>query len=775
MPEKESNYLLTAGRICYPRVQAPDLSSTGSFWKNLFATSFFVVIISPDELKQIVTARSSGAAFLLGMHRCNDGLVVRAFLQGAERCSAVELGEGDETRHPMTRLDDTGFFEGFIADRETPFPYRLRVEDYKREVRQFFDPYSFGALLSEQEISLFSQGIDHHVYEKLGAHVKTVCEVPGVHFAVWAPSARRVSVVGDFNHWDGRYHQMRPIGSTGVWALFVPGLEAGAMYKFELLGPEGQLLLKTDPYGTYFEGPPNNASIVFEPERYSWGDHDWINRRRASRQLDRPISIYEVHLGSWKRVPEDGNRPLTYREIAPELAAYVLEMGFTHVEVLPVAEHPFTPSWGYQVTGFFAPTHRFGDPDDFKFFVDYLHQKGIGVIVDWVPGHFPRDGFALAEFDGTHLYEHQDPRLGAHEDWGTLIFNYGRHEVRSFLLANAVFWFDRYHVDGLRVDAVASMLYLDYSRKEGEWIPNRYGGRENLEAMDFLRRTNELVHDLFPGAMMFAEESTSWGGVSKPVSEGGLGFDFKWNMGWMNDTLRYFQKEPLYRRWHHNDLTFGMLYQYSENFVSVFSHDEVVHGKQSLLLKMGGGSITDKAHHLRSLLGYMWTYPGKKLLFMGGEFGQSSEWHYDSSLDWHLLQFTDHEGIRRLVRDLNHLYRNEPALSRTDLNPEGFRWINASDADSGILTYRRIDPTGGDVLVVVCHFTPVTRFNYRVGVPCPGQWKEILNTDATHYGGTGEGNLGGADAAPVEWDGFPQSLDLTIPPLSVSVFKWVRG
>ncbi len=733
------------------------------------------MIIDEDELNDIVTARSAGAAFLLGMHRCNGGFVVRAFVQGAEDCSAVELNGSGETRHQMKRLDEAGFFEGFIPNREEALSYRLRVEDKKREVHQFFDPYSFGSLLNEQDLWFFGQGNDHRIHDKLGAHLKTVREVPGVHFAVWAPNARRVSVVGDFNHWDGRYHQMRPVGSSGVWELFVPGLEEGAMYKFELLGPDGHLRLKTDPYGAYFEGPPNNASIVFNAGAYEWNDQEWMDLRRANRQLDRPISIYEVHLGSWKRVPQDGNRPLTYREIAPELAAYVLEMGFTHVEILPVAEHPFAPSWGYQVTGFFAPTHRFGSPDDFKFFVDYLHQKGIGVIVDWVPGHFPKDGFALAEFDGTHLYEHQDPRLGAHEDWGTLIFNYGRHEVRSFLLANALLWFDRYHVDGLRVDAVASMLYLDYSRKEGEWIPNRYGGRENLEAIDILRMANELIHEKHPGALMFAEESTSWGGVSKPVSEGGLGFDFKWNMGWMNDTLRYFAKDPLYRRWHHNDLTFGMLYQYSENFVSVFSHDEVVHGKQSLLLSMGGGSITDKAHHLRSLYGYMWTYPGKKLLFMGCEFGQSSEWQYDSSLDWHLLQFTDHEGIRLLVRDLNQLYRNEPALSRTDLNHEGFRWINASDAESGILSFLRMDPAGGDVLAVVCHFTPVTRCNYRVGVPCPGHWKEILNTDSIHYGGIGEGNLGGAETSAVDWDGYPQSLNLTLPPLSVSVFKWARG
>lgn len=731
------------------------------------------VIISQDELNDLLTARSAGAAFLLGMHRCQGGVVVRSFVQGAETCAAVDLSSPEGTRHEMPCLDAAGFFEVFLPEADC-FPYRLRVENTNLEVRQFFDPYSFEPVLLERDLLAFNQGREHRIFEKLGAHLRNERDVPGVHFAVWAPNARRVSLVGNFNHWDGRYHQMRPLGSSGIWEIFIPGLAEGEMYKFELLGPDGHLRVKTDPYGTYFEAPPGNASIVFDLNRFVWNDYDWMSARRATRQLDRPISIYEVHVGSWRRVPEDGNRPLTYREMAPELTAYLLEMDFTHVEVLPVAEHPFAPSWGYQVTGFFAPTQRHGSPDDFMYFVDYLHRNGIGVILDWVPGHFPRDTFGLAEFDGTHLYEHQDPRIGSHEEWGTLVFNYGRHEVRSFLLANALFWFDRYHVDGLRVDAVASMLYLDYSRKEGEWVPNRYGGRENLEAIDFLRSANDLIHENQAGALMMAEESTAWGGVSKPTEEGGLGFDFKWNMGWMNDTLSYFSKDPLYRRWHHNELTFGMLYQYSENFVSVFSHDEVVHGKGSLLMKMGAGSITEKAHHLRSLYGYMWTYPGKKLLFMGGEFGQSSEWHYDGSLDWHLLEFTDHEGIRLLVRDLNHLYRNEPALSRTDLLGQSFRWINPNDADNGILTFLRMDPSGGDVLAIVCHFTPVTRFNHRIGVPCPGYWRELLNTDSSHYGGSGAGNLGGAEAAPVPWDGYPQSLNLIVPPVSVSVFKWAR-
>jgi 1,4-alpha-glucan branching enzyme len=495
-------------------------------------------------------------------------------------------------------------------------------------------------------------------------------------------------------------------------------------------------------------------------------------REAAAGQLDRPISIYEIHLGSWKRKLDDANRPHSYRELAPMLADYAVEMGFTHIEVMPLAEHPFDGSWGYQVTGFFAPTHRFGSPEDFAWFIDHLHQRGLGVILDWVPAHFPRDSFALAEFDGTHLYEHADPRQGAHMDWGTLIFNYGRNEVRGFLVANALSWLDRYHIDGLRVDAVASMLYLDYSRTEGQWVPNKHGGRENLEAIEFLRQTNDLVHRYHPGVLMIAEESTAFAGISKPVREGGIGFDFKWNMGWMHDTLRYFQKEPIHRKWHHNDLSFGALYQYTENFVTVFSHDEVVHGKQSMLYKMGAWHIPEKAANLRALYAHMWAWPGKKLLFMGCEFGQSREWAYAGSLDWHLCQYLDHEGIRLLVRDLNHLYAAEPALSGTDLNPEGFRWINCQDADASVIAFLRLDPQGRAVFAIVGHFTPLIRHDYRVGVPRRGFWREVINTNSQYYGGSGSGNDGGCATEDIAADNHSQSLRITLPPLSTTIFKW---
>jgi 1,4-alpha-glucan branching enzyme len=581
-------------------------------------------------------------------------------------------------------------------------------------------------------------------------------------------------VVGNFNRWDGRYHPMRTLGSSGVWELFIPGLTVGELYKFEISAADGSIRLKTDPFGTFFESPPNNASVVQTVDTgYTWRDAAWMEERAAhAHRLDRAIAVYEVHFGSWRRLREDNNRPLSYREMAPLLADHVVEMGFTHVEVMPLAEYPFDGSWGYQVTGFFAPTHRYGTPDDFKFFVDYLHQRGIGVILDWVPAHFPRDSFALEHFDGTHLYEHADPRQGAHQDWGTLIFNYGRNEVRGFLIANAIAWLDRYHIDGLRVDAVASMLYLDYSRKAGEWIPNRHGGRENLEAIDFLKQVNELVHRLYPGVLTIAEESTAWPGVSRPVSAGGLGFDLKWNMGWMHDTLRYFSKDPIHRRWHHNDLTFGMLYQYAENFVLVYSHDEVTHGKGSMLMKMAAGTITEKSRQLCALYGFKWAWPGKKLLFMGSEFGQSAEWQHDRSLDWHLLEYLDHEGIRRLVRDLNRLYRGETALHANDFNPQNFRWINCTDADASVISFLRHDPLTGDLLVVVGNYTPVLRERYRLGFPRGGFWTEVINTDSEYYGGGNRGNAGGVRVEEIACDGLAFSSCLTLPPISTLIFKW---
>ena len=735
--------------------------------------------LSKTDEKAILNARHGSPHSVLGMHPCTDrrgaGLVVRAFLRDAAGCEVVLTADTPPSAFPMKSLAAEGLFEVFIPERAEVCAYELRVTSADGRVRRLLDPYCFLPTLGDQDLYLFNEGNEHRIYDKLGAHVRDLGGAVGVAFAVWAPAATRVSVVGDFNGWDGRYHPMRSLGASGVWEIFIPGLGEGELYKFEIRDARGEVRVKTDPYGTRFEGPPGNAARVCETGGFVWGDAAWIGRRRSEAgKLDRPVSIYEVHLGSWRRKPEEGNRVLTYREAAPQLADYAVEMGFTHIEVMPVAEHPFDGSWGYQVTGFFAPTHRFGAPEDFAWFVDHLHQRGIGVILDWVPAHFPKDAFALAEFDGTHLYEHADPRQGAHMDWGTLIFNYGRNEVRCFLVANALAWFDRYHLDGLRVDAVASMLYLDYSRGHGEWVPNRYGGRENLEAIDFLRRVNDLVHHYNPGALMIAEESTSFAGVTRPTSGGGLGFDYKWNMGWMHDTLKYFSMEPLHRRWHQNDLTFGMLYQYAENFVSVFSHDEVVHGKASMLYKMGAWHIPEKVANLRALYTHMWAYPGKKLLFMGSEFAQAGEWNHSTSLDWHLCQYMDHEGVRRLVADLNRLYGSEPALGANDFNPHGFRWINCLDADANVIAYLRTDASEETLFVVVGHFGGVTR-PFRVGVPRRGWWREVINSNSEHYGGSGLGNDGGRTASSEARDGYTQSIELTLPPLTTLVFKWTAG
>ena len=733
------------------------------------------MIITSQQIESLQTAREANPHGVLGMHPVkqgkSSGLVVRAFVRDATACEVVNLDTNKVSA--MTAVGEGGLFEAVLPRRRKFFRYQLRAHYSSGEFRQYFDPYGFLPTISEQDLYLFNEGNEHRIYTKLGAHVRDVDGVRGVAFAVWAPSAQRVSVVGNFNHWDGRYHPMRTLGGSGVWELFIPGMEEGELYKFELVDPRGNLAVKTDPYGTYFEAPPGNAAIVCNTRHHAWQDDDWMQARtKSADDIDRPISVYEVHLGSWKHNLEDAGRPLNYRELAPMLADYVVEMGFTHIEVMPLAEHPFEGSWGYQVTGFYAPTHRFGSPADFQFFVDHLHQRGIGIILDWVPAHFPRDSFALAEFDGTHLYEHADPRQGAHMDWGTLIFNYGRNEVKCFLVANALAWLDRYHLDGLRVDAVASMLYLDYSREEGQWIPNKHGGRENLEAIDFLRETNRLVHDYYPGVLMIAEESTAFAGISKPVDDGGVGFDFKWNMGWMHDTLRYFQKEPVHRRWHQNDLTFGALYQWSESFVSVFSHDEVVHGKSSMLYKMGAWHIPEKAANLRSLYGHMWGWPGKKCLFMGCEFGQSAEWNYAGQLDWNLCQYLDHEGIRLLVRDLNHLYTNEAALSRNDLNPQSFRWLAAHDTEASVVAYLRQDAEEHNLIAVVGHFTPLKREDYRIGVPRAGLWRELINTNSEYYGGSGEGNGGAVQTEDVEADGMAQSIVLTLPALSTTIFKW---
>ncbi len=737
------------------------------------------MILSKTDFEALLQARHGAPHAVLGMHPCTHrrsrGLVVRALLRDAVACRVALDGEEASGALPMKLIAAEGLFELFIPGRPDVVGYELIATSADGRERRLRDPYCFLPTLGAQDLYLFNEGNEHRIYEKLGSHVRDLGGVLGVAFAVWAPAAERVSVVGNFNGWDGRYNPMRSLGASGVWEIFIPGLGEGILYKFEVRDRRGSLLIKTDPYGTRFEGPPGNAAIVCTVGTRQWGDAEWTDRRHSQAgELDRPFSVYEVHLGSWRRKPEEGNRPLTYREIAPQLADYANEMGFTHVEVMPIAEHPFDGSWGYQVTGFFAPTHRYGTPEDFAWFVDHLHQRGIGVILDWVPAHFPRDTFALAEFDGTHLYEHADPRQGAHMDWGTLIFNYGRNEVRCFLVANALAWFERYHLDGLRVDAVASMLYLDYSRAAGEWIPNRYGGRENIEAIGFLRIVNDLVHRYFPGALMIAEESTSFAGVTRPTSEGGLGFDYKWNLGWMHDTLRYFSKEPIHRKWHQNDLTFGMLYQYAERFVSVFSHDEVVHGKASMLFKMGAWHIPEKAANLRALYTHMWAYPGKKLLFMGSEFAQSQEWNHEVSLDWHLCQYMDHEGVRRLVADLNRLYRSEPGLGANDFNPRAFRWVNCSDGASNLIAYLRTDAGEEALFLVVGHFGGATR-RQRVGVPRRGWWREVINSNSEFYGGSGLGNDGGRSATEDPRDGYSQSIDVTLPPLTTVIFKWTSG
>jgi 1,4-alpha-glucan branching enzyme len=621
-------------------------------------------------------------------------------------------------------------------------------------------------LITEFDLHLLGESTHYRAWEKLGAHLTEIDGQAGTCFAVWAPNARHVAVVGDFNGWNPRAHPLRSLGPSGIWEGFVPGVGEGTTYKFAIHSRlHGYRVLKADPYGFGAERPPNTASVVRSLDGYPWGDGDWMRERRRRNALDAPMSIYEVHLGSWMRVPEEGHRCLTYREVAPKLAAYCNEMGFTHVELLPVSEHPFDGSWGYQTVGYFAPTSRFGTPKDFMYFVDTLHRHDIGVLLDWVPAHFPRDEHGLAYFDGTHLYEHADPRQGEHRDWGTLIFNYGRREVASFLLSNALYWLEVYHVDGLRVDAVASMLYLDYSRSEGEWVPNKFGGRENLDAVEFLKRFNALVYDRHPDAITIAEESTAWPMVSRPTYLGGLGFGFKWNMGWMNDTLRYASHDPVHRKYHHNDLTFSLLYAFHENFILPFSHDEVVHGKRSMRGKMPGDEWQQFAN-LRALYGYLFAHPGKKLLFMGSEFGQPDEWRHDQSLDWHLLEHSFYRGLQQWVRDLNTFLRRTPALFELDFEPTGFEWIDCHDSEQSVVSFIRWDRARTRPLACVCNFTPVPRTAYRIGVPRGGRWVEVLNSDAPAYGGGGQGNLGAVTATPVANHGHAHSLSLTLPPLA---------
>jgi 1,4-alpha-glucan branching enzyme len=665
----------------------------------------------------------------------------------------------------LERLGDDGVFEGTIEGAELPLDYELEVSYPSGDSYVLRDPYAFLPTIGELDVHLATEGRHEELYARLGAHRRVVAGVEGLAFAVWAPNAASVSVVGDFNSWDGRLHPMRSLGASGIWELFVPGVPPGTRYKFEVRTRSGSLRLKADPWACATEVPPMNASVAFE-SGHAWTDAGWLERRASADALARPLSVYEVHLGSWRLDPRDGNRPLTYAELAEQLVEYVTDVGFTHVELLPVMEHPYAPSWGYQVTGYFAPTARFGSPDDFRGFVDRLHAGGIGVILDWVPAHFPKDDWALARFDGTALYEHEDPRRGQHPDWGTLVFNLGRNEVRNFLLASALFWLREYHADGLRVDAVASMLYLDYSRKAGEWVPNVHGGNEDLEAIEFLKELNAVAHGREPGVLMVAEESTAWPGVSRPVEHGGLGFGLKWNMGWMHDTLAYFSRDPVHRRFHHDQLTFSLIYAFSENFVLPLSHDEVVHGKGSLLGKMPGDPW-QKLANLRALYGYMWAHPGKKLLFMGGEIGQEEEWQSDGSLDWHLLERPEHAGIQELVRDLNVRYRDEPALWEADFEPAGFRWLEANDADANVVAFARFGAGDGRMLVCACNFSPVPRHGYRVGLPRGGPWRELLNTDDERYGGGGVVNSGRVVAEERPWHDQPFSAELTLPPLGV--------
>ncbi len=727
--------------------------------------------LSDTDFNRLLQGKHQCPHQVLGMHPLSDGsgVVVRVFHPNAKSVQAAPCVEKDKPRLTLEPVHSDGLFEAVTHKTSQVYAYDLVVTETDGTAYQQRDPYSFLASLSETDLYLFNQGNERRVYDKLGSHLRTFDGVEGVSFAVWAPNAKGVSVVGEFNQWDGRRHPMRTLGLSGVWELFIPGISEGSRYKYEIRGHDGSTFMKTDPYAFYFEVPPNNASIVWDNQKFEWTDQDWMEERQQRDPFHSPMSIYEVHPGSWQR--KSDNAFLSYRELAEPLIEYVKELGFTHVEFLPVAEHAYLPSWGYQVTGFYAPTSRYGSPEDFQYLVNALHEAGIGVIIDWVPAHFPRDIWALAQFDGTALYEHEDPRQGAHRDWGTLIFNFGRHEVRNFLTANGLFWIERFHIDGLRVDAVASMLYLDYSREDDDWVPNRYGGRENLEAVEFLREINHLVHTEHPGAITIAEESTAWPQVTRPPYVGGLGFSFKWNMGWMHDTLLYFQRDPIYRKYHQNDLTFTMLYHYGENFLLPLSHDEVVHGKGSLLQRMPGDEWQRFAN-LRSLLAYQWLFPGKKLLFMGGEFGQSSEWSEAQALEWHLLEAGRyHRGAQRLVADCNQIYLHEPALFEADYDVEGFFWVDCSDHDSCVLSFVRQSRAGRRQVLVILNLTPVARHQYRIGLPQGGSWQELLNTDAGIYGGSNQGNLGGVEAESYQVHNQPFSAAFTLPPLSVSVFR----
>ncbi|MGB8699108.1 MAG: 1,4-alpha-glucan branching enzyme [Thermosynechococcaceae cyanobacterium] len=747
--------------------------------------------ITPEQVQQIVANQHHDPFEILGPHANGQSAwVIRAYLPSAE--SATVICPEQRTEYPMQSSHHPHFFECTLNVAELP-TYQFRLTESGQE-RVIYDPYAFKSpLITEFDQYLFGEGTHYRIYEKMGAHLATVDGVSGVYFAVWAPNARNVSVIGDFNYWDGRKNQMRK-GPTGIWELFIPELTVGQCYKYEIKNAEGHIYEKTDPYGYYQEVRPKTASIVADLSDYVWNDASWLEQRRHADPLAQPISVYEMHLGSWMHAAsadppllangelgtsvavselKPDARYLTYRELAERLIPYVKELGFTHIELLPIAEHPFDGSWGYQVTGYYACTARYGTPQDFMYFVDQCHQNGIGVIVDWVPGHFPRDGHGLPFFDGTHLYEHADPRKGEHKEWGTLVFNYNRHEVKNFLIANALFWFDKYHIDGIRVDAVASMLYLDYCREPGEWLPNEYGGRENIEAADFLRQLNNAIFKYFPGILSIAEESTAWPMVSWPTYVGGLGFNLKWNMGWMHDMLDYFSMDPWFRQFHQNNVTFSIMYAFTENFMLALSHDEVVHGKSNMVGKMPGDDW-QKFANLRCLYTFMYTHPGKKTLFMGMEFGQRSEWNVWADLEWHLLQYEPHQQLKNFISDLNALYRRETALYTQDFAYEGFEWVDCSDNRHSVISFVRRAKESDACILTVCNFTPQPHSHYRVGVPEAGFYTELLNSDARQYGGSNMGNLGGKWTDEWSFHNRPYSLDLCLPPLATLVFKLDR-
>ncbi len=733
---------------------------------------FEIVGIPPDEMNAFLSATHPDPFRILGPHRVGEDLAIRVFRPDAQK---VEILTNGDSGQPIEaeKIHSDGFFCARIPGAGRELAYRVRLTAFDNSQWTTPDTYRYGPIMGEMDLYLFSEGQHWRLYDKFGAHLRTIDGDAGVYFAVWAPNAQRVSVVGDFNGWDGRVHPMRKLLGSGVWELFIPGVEEGTHYKFEIRTHHGALLLKSDPFAFFGQHGRSTSSLVYNLERYKWSDAGWMEARPKRDWPKSAISIYEVHLGSWRRRADEGNRHLSYIELAETLIPYVVDLGYTHIELMPIAEHPFEGSWGYQVTNYYAPTSRFGNPDELRHFIDACHQAGIGVIVDWVPAHFPKDAHGLAEFDGTDLYEHMDPRQGEHQDWGTLIFNFGRNEVRNFLIANALFWLEKYHVDGLRVDAVASMLYLDYSRKEGQWIPNVYGGRENLDAIYFLKRFNEVCYEKHPGIMTIAEESTAWPSVSRPTYLGGLGFGLKWNMGWMHDFLEYMSLDPIYRRFHHSNITFSLLYAFQEHFVLVLSHDEVVHGKRSLICKMPGDEW-QKFANLRMFYAWMYGHPGKKLLFMGGEFGQWREWNHDQSLDWHLLDEPPHDGLRRLVQHLNYVYKNEAALWDQDDSYDGFEWIDFHDADNSVVAFMR-KSRKGDVIAFVVNATPMVRYNYRLGVPHAGFYREIINTDGETYGGSNVGNLGGTNSEGVPWMAREHSILIHLPPLATVAFKWEKA